>query len=192
MLAEGRRFSELAEARPVVCGRAARGGVRWKSQHRKKLCFSLLMSKNLKLKKVNKSFVPEPISCFSDSLCLFHLFISWSYIFGCGPGYVTSYPEHPYSAKEQLSWVDEKHFLHSLSLGTGGNVKSEIPNEPNIFCYDSCVAHHYKNESMSNLTWWEVGLIKLFLERILFSCRRFSQHILSSTDRAIFWRHTGF
>ena len=25
------------------------------------------MSKNLKLKKVNKSFVPEPISCFSDS-----------------------------------------------------------------------------------------------------------------------------
>ncbi len=27
-------------------------GVRWKSQHRKKLCLSLLMSKNLKLKKV--------------------------------------------------------------------------------------------------------------------------------------------
>ena len=25
------------------------------------------MTKNLKLKKVNKSFVPEPISCFSDS-----------------------------------------------------------------------------------------------------------------------------
>ena len=25
------------------------------------------MSENLKLKKVNKSFVPEPISCFSDS-----------------------------------------------------------------------------------------------------------------------------
>ena len=25
------------------------------------------MSKNLKLKKVNKSSVPEPISCFSDS-----------------------------------------------------------------------------------------------------------------------------
>ena len=40
----------------------ARGGVRWKSQHRKKSCFSFLMSKNLKLKKVNKSFVPEPIS----------------------------------------------------------------------------------------------------------------------------------
>ncbi len=30
-------------------------------------CLSLLMSKNLKLKKVIKSFVPEPISCFSDS-----------------------------------------------------------------------------------------------------------------------------
>ena len=33
----------------------------------KKLCLSLLMSKNLKLKKINKSFVPEPILCFSDS-----------------------------------------------------------------------------------------------------------------------------
>ena len=37
------------------------------------------------LKKVNKSFVPEPkkravsVSCFSNSLCLFHVFISWSY-----------------------------------------------------------------------------------------------------------------
>ena len=38
---------------------AARGGVKWKSQHKKKLCFSLLMSKNLKFKKVIKSFVPE-------------------------------------------------------------------------------------------------------------------------------------
>ena len=33
---------------------AARGGVRWKSQRRKKLCVSLFMSKNLKLKKVLK------------------------------------------------------------------------------------------------------------------------------------------
>ena len=39
---------------------AARGGVKWKSQHRKKLCLFLFMSKNLKLKKVIKSFVPEP------------------------------------------------------------------------------------------------------------------------------------
>ena len=31
----------------------------------KKLCLSLLMSKNPKLKKVIKSFVPEPISCIS-------------------------------------------------------------------------------------------------------------------------------
>ena len=31
------------------------------------LSLSLLMSKNLKLKKVVKSFVPEPISCFSFS-----------------------------------------------------------------------------------------------------------------------------
>ena len=59
---EGRRFSELAEARPIVCGGgAARGRIRWKSQDRKKLCLSLLMSENLKLKKVIKSFVPESI-----------------------------------------------------------------------------------------------------------------------------------
>ena len=37
-------------------------GVRWKSQHRKKWCLSLLMSKNLKLKKVIKGFAPERIS----------------------------------------------------------------------------------------------------------------------------------
>ena len=30
------------------------------------------MSKNLKLKKVNKSFVPEPISCFSGSYLFEH------------------------------------------------------------------------------------------------------------------------
>ena len=76
-LDEESRFSELAEARPVVCsGGAARGGLRWKSQNRKKLCLSLLMSKNLKLKKVIKSFVPEPkesrqvFRVFSDYLCL--------------------------------------------------------------------------------------------------------------------------
>ena len=35
---------------------AVRGGVRWKSQHRKKLCHSLLVLKNLKLKQVNNKF----------------------------------------------------------------------------------------------------------------------------------------
>ena len=49
-----------------------------------KLCLSLLMSKNLKLKMVIKSFVPEPISSvfgfrYSMNICLFHVFISWSY-----------------------------------------------------------------------------------------------------------------
>ena len=42
--------------------------MRWKSQHRKKLCLSLLMLENLKLKKVIKSFVPEPISCFRNPM----------------------------------------------------------------------------------------------------------------------------
>ena len=39
----------------------------------KKLHLSLLMSKNLKLKKVIKSFVPEPFSCFSDFYVYEHL-----------------------------------------------------------------------------------------------------------------------
>ena len=109
-LEKGSRF--LVSARRDQLGStkcAARDGVRWKSQHRKKLCvcLSLLMSKNLKLKKVIKSFVPEPISSvfgflyvyehlwtFSVSvwICLFHVFISWSYIFGRGPMlYITNH-----------------------------------------------------------------------------------------------------
>ena len=71
---------------------ASRGGVRWKSQQRKKLCLSLLMSKNLKLKKVIKSFVPEPkkesrqvFRVFSDSYTRMNIMnvlgmrIPWSY-----------------------------------------------------------------------------------------------------------------
>ena len=69
---------------------AARAGVRWKSQHRKKLCLSLLMSKNLKLKKVIKSFVPEPISTVFGFLYMF-MNILWSYVYFTYPyhGYVT-------------------------------------------------------------------------------------------------------
>ena len=72
---------------------AARDGLRWKSQDRKKFWLCLLMWKNLKLEKVIKRFIPEPISYFSDSyvyehlwtfsvsvwMCLFHVFVSWSY-----------------------------------------------------------------------------------------------------------------
>ena len=91
-LEEGSWFSGARRGRTSSLQRgAARGSVRWKSQHRKKLCLSLLMSKNLKLRKVIKSFVPElkkrvvSVSCFSDSymrmnimnvLCMW---ISWSY-----------------------------------------------------------------------------------------------------------------
>ena len=81
-LDEASWFSELTEARPVgVYGMPTCWLSQWVeswwctiSQHRKKLCFSLLMLKNLKLKKVNKCFVPEPISCFSDS------YILWTYV----------------------------------------------------------------------------------------------------------------
>ena len=49
------------------------------------------MSKNLKLKKINKSFVPEPISCFSDSYMFMnicerfpypneHVYFTYSYL----------------------------------------------------------------------------------------------------------------
>ena len=64
------------------------------SQHSKKLCLSLLMSENLKLKKVNESFVPElkeSRQCFvffvflyayEHSMIIVHvlcMWISWSY-----------------------------------------------------------------------------------------------------------------
>ena len=97
MLEEGSRF--LIWARPdqgftkcaacwlsqwVQCRRCTN------SQHSKKLCLSLLMSENVKLKKVNKSFVPEPrksslFRVFSDSymrtniMNVLFLWISWSY-----------------------------------------------------------------------------------------------------------------
>ena len=60
-LKEGSWFSGARRGQTSSLQRGAtRGGIRWKSQHRKKLCLSLLVSKNLKLKKVIKSFVPEP------------------------------------------------------------------------------------------------------------------------------------
>ena len=72
-------FSELAEARPVwVYGIPAC----WL----KKLCLSILMSENLKLKKVNKSFVPEQKECrqvfrvFSDSYTRVDIVNVFSYL----------------------------------------------------------------------------------------------------------------
>ena len=50
-------LSVLAENRPIVCGLGT-------SQHRKIVTLSSCR-KTFKLKKVNKSFVPKPISCFS-------------------------------------------------------------------------------------------------------------------------------
>ena len=59
-LEEGSWFSGARRGQTSSLRRgAARGRVRWKSQHSKKLCLSLLVSKNLEIKKVNKSFVPE-------------------------------------------------------------------------------------------------------------------------------------
>ena len=82
-LDEASWFSELAKARSVwVDELPAHWLSQWvqswqctNSQHSKKLCvsLSLLMSENLKLKKVNKSFVPETkesrqvFRVFSDS-----------------------------------------------------------------------------------------------------------------------------
>ena len=78
-------FSELIKARPVVCSGVLHMMGSDEKIRIERNCVSLLMLKNLKLKKVNKSFVPEPILCFSDSymrmnimnvLCMW---ISWSY-----------------------------------------------------------------------------------------------------------------
>ena len=59
-LDEANRFSEFAEARPVVCS----GGRTWWSEMKKSaqkeiVSLSVLMSNNLKLKKVIKFFIPE-------------------------------------------------------------------------------------------------------------------------------------
>ena len=42
---------------------------------------SHLRSKNLNLKKVNKSFVPEPISCFSDSYMRMNICERFQYLY---------------------------------------------------------------------------------------------------------------
>ena len=74
-------------ARPRVCGR---GRTWWESDGKVSIernCVSLLMSKNLKLQKVIKVSYLNQFRVFRDSLRLFHIFISWLYIFR--PGYVT-------------------------------------------------------------------------------------------------------
>ena len=55
---EGSRFL-------VLLRRDQLGSTKCAARLLKELCLSLLRSKNLKLRKVIKSFVPEPISCFS-------------------------------------------------------------------------------------------------------------------------------
>ena len=74
-LEEGSWFSGARRGQTSSFQRgAARSRVRWKSQHSKKLCLSLLMSKNLKLKKVNKSFVPETnFVFFGFSMSISHI-----------------------------------------------------------------------------------------------------------------------
>ena len=84
-------FSELAEGRPVrVYGMHARWLSQWveswrctNSQHSKKLCLSLLMSENLKLKKVNKSFVPEPRKSSIVSRVFGFLWTLWTFYEHC-------------------------------------------------------------------------------------------------------------
>ena len=74
--ARGRKLILGARQTSSLRWGVAHGGVRWKSQQRKKLCLSLLMSKNLKLKKVIKSFIPKP----KESRQVFRVF-SDSYMF---------------------------------------------------------------------------------------------------------------
>ena len=73
----------------------------------KKLCLSLLMSKYLKLKKVIKSFVPEPISCFLIPICVWTLwtFYACEYLGRiCGPitCYISTRPSDRRQKKENL------------------------------------------------------------------------------------------
>ena len=96
-------FPELTEVEPVVCGGVPHVVGSDGKVSILRNCASLSSSrKTLNSKKVNKSFVPGPkkrvvsVSCFSDSyvyehlwmfsvsvwICLVHVFVSWSYIFG--------------------------------------------------------------------------------------------------------------
>ena len=69
-LDEASRFSELTDARPVVCDRVPHV-VGWDGEvsiERNCASLSLFMSKNLKLKKVNKKFRTwTNFECFGDS-----------------------------------------------------------------------------------------------------------------------------
>ena len=74
------RDSELGEARRICALRAPHVGwvESWRyksSQHRKILSLSSCR-KTFKLKKVNKSFVPEPISCFRIPIYVYEHFMN--------------------------------------------------------------------------------------------------------------------
>ena len=94
-LNEASRFSELAEARPVVCSRVPHVVGSDGKDRIERNCLSLFMSKNFKLKKVIKSFVPEPISCFSDSYMRIWTFFMYSYLGRIfGPIYYSKKPNY--------------------------------------------------------------------------------------------------
>ena len=77
--------SNLGEASPVMnYGMPARGWVRWNSQYSRN-CVSLSSCRKPKSQEGHKSFVSEPreSSVFHvsrDSICIFHIFIPWSYL----------------------------------------------------------------------------------------------------------------
>ena len=99
------------------------------SQHSKKLCLSLLMSENLKLKKGNKSFIPEPEESrqvfwvFSDSYmhneCFRMFYISicicswtiWTF-YACEYIYIYIYTYNAVSSRQRLCrycYMDAPH-----------------------------------------------------------------------------------
>ena len=86
-------------------------GVWWKSQHRKKLCLSLLMSKNLKLKKVIKCFVPEP----KESRQVFRVFRIpirvWS---------IWTFNEHMYISRTRI-WLCNTSILGQSEFKSNGD-----------------------------------------------------------------------
>ena len=116
---------------------AVRDGLRWKSQDRKKLCGSLSSHvEKPKTQKGNKKFRTwtkkrvVSVSSFSDScvyghlwtfsvsvwICLYHVFVSWSYIFR--PIYVTSYA----SAEMQSMYI----LLGTVPADLAGTVQSNV------------------------------------------------------------------
>ena len=119
-LEEGSRFLGSTKCAARLLSQWVEGWRCTNSQHRKKLCPSLLMSKNLKIIKEIKSFVPETISSvfgFLDALWTWWTFftymnISYTHIWLCN-----IFSKEKYLHRLIYKWVVKFLFYTKRSFG---------------------------------------------------------------------------